>query len=57
MAEEEKKLTGNEEDYIETIQKLKESTVSREDYDKLVADNKKLIETLAQGGSINTEKG
>ena len=56
MAEEDKKLTGNEEDYIETIQKLKESTVSREDYDKLVADNKKLIETLAQGGSINTEK-
>ena len=56
MAEEEKKVTGNEEDYIETIQKLKESTVSREDYDKLVADNKKLIETLAQGGSINTEK-
>ena len=56
MAEEDKKLTGNEEDYIETIQKLKESTVSREDYDKLVADNKKLIETLAQGGTINTEK-
>lgn len=56
MAEEEKKLTGNEEDYIDTIQKLKESTVSRDEYDKLVADNKKLIETLAQGGTINTEK-
>lgn len=56
MAEEEKKVTGNEEDYIDTIQKLKESTVSRDEYNKLVADNKKLIETLAQGGTINTEK-
>ena len=56
MAEEEKKVTGNEEDYIDTIQKLKESTVSRDEYNKLVADNKKLIETLAQGGTLNTEK-
>lgn len=56
MTEEEKKVTGNEEDYIDTIQKLKESTVSRDEYDKLVADNKKLIETLAQGGTIDTGK-
>lgn len=56
MAEDEKKVTGNEEDYIDIIQKLKESTVSRDEYDKLVADNKKLIETLAQGGTIDTGK-
>lgn len=57
MAEEEvKKTTGNDEDYIDTIKKLKENTVSKEDYEKLVADNKKLIETLASGGTIEKEE-
>lgn len=57
MAEEEqKKTTGNDEDYIETIKKLKETTVSKEEYEKLVADNKKLIETLANGGTIEKEE-
>ena len=48
--------TGNEQDYIDQIQKLKESTVSKEEYEKLVADNKKLIETLADGGKLDTDK-
>lgn len=57
MAEEDvKKTTGNDEDYIETIKKLKETTVSKEEYEKLVADNKKLIETLANGGTIEKEE-
>lgn len=57
MAEDEqKKTTGNDEDYIETIKKLKETTVSKEEYEKLVADNKKLIETLANGGTIEKEE-
>lgn len=57
MAEEEvKKTIGNDEDYIETIKKLKETTVSKEEYEKLVADNKKLIETLANGGTIEKEE-
>lgn len=57
MTEDEiKKTTGNDEDYIETIKKLKETTVSKEEYEKLVADNKKLIETLANGGTIEKEE-
>ena len=35
--------TGNEPDYITEIQKLKASTVSLDDYNRLKADNKKLI--------------
>lgn len=42
----------NTPDYINEIQKLKETTVSKEDYNKLKADNKKLIEALANGSTI-----
>ena len=42
----------NTPDYINEIQKLKETTVSKEDYNKLKADNKKLIEALANGTQV-----
>ena len=42
----------NTPDYINEIQKLKETTVSKEDYNKLKADNKKLIEALANGSTV-----
>ena len=45
----------NTPDYINEIQKLKETTVSKEDYNKLKADNKKLIEALANGESIESK--
>ena len=45
-------VEDNTNDYIEQIKKLKESSVSRDDYDKLKADNKKLIDALANGTQI-----
>ena len=45
-------VEDNTNDYIEQIKKLKESSVSRDDYDKLKADNKKLIDALANGTQV-----
>ena len=45
-------LEDNTNDYIDQIKKLKENSVSRNDYDKLKADNKKLIDALANGTPI-----
>ena len=47
-------LNGNETDYISEIQKLKASTVSLDDYNRLKADNKKLISALASGETIGS---
>ena len=46
--------TGNETDYIAEIQKLKANTVSLDDYNRLKADNKKLISALASGETIGS---
>ena len=45
-------VEDNTNDYIDQIKKLKENSVSRDDYDKLKADNKKLIDALANGTQI-----
>lgn len=42
-------------DYINAIKELKETTVSKELYDKKVQENKQLLDTLVQGGSISPE--
>lgn len=42
-------VEDNSTDYIAEIQRLKESSVSKDDYNKLKADNKRLIEALANG--------
>ena len=57
IPEEENVVTveDNTNDYIEQIKKLKESSVSRDDYDKLKADNKKLIDALASGTQIESK--
>lgn len=47
--EEEDKL--DYQDYIDQIEKLKAGTVSKEIYEKVREENKKLIETLTNGGS------
>ena len=47
-------LNGNETDYIAEIQKLKANTVSLDDYNRLKADNKKLINALATGEGVAT---
>ena len=46
--------TGNEPDYIAEIQKLKANTVSIDDYNRLKADNKKLINALATGEGLGS---
>lgn len=46
-------VEDNTNDYIDQIKKLKESSVSKEDYDKLRLDNKRLIDALANGTQIN----
>ena len=46
-------VEDNTNDYIDQIKKLKESSVSKDDYNKLKADNKKLIDALANGSQIN----
>ena len=55
MPEENENVTvveDNTTDYIEQIKKLKESSVSKDDYEKLRADNKRLIDALANGTKI-----
>ena len=45
--------TGMEQDYLDTIQKMKETTVSREAYDKQLEENRKLLNALVSGENIN----
>ena len=54
MAEEEKiNVTGtvedNTQDYLAAIKELKENSVNRSEYEKLRAENKKLIDTVVNG--------
>jgi len=44
---------GMEQDYLATIQELKQNTVSREAYDKMRDENKKLLETIISGGQVD----
>lgn len=54
IMQEEQQQAGNEADYIEQIRNLRENTVSREEYERLRADNKKLIGALARGEHIES---
>ena len=45
-------VEDNTSDYIAQIKNLKENSVSRDDYNKLKADNKKLIDALANGTQL-----
>lgn len=61
MAEEKKEpMLENEtpdvSDYINTIQKLKENSISREKYDKLEKNNKQLLEALANGTQVSVSE-
>lgn len=42
-------------DYIEAIQKLKENSVSKEDYERVQEENKKLLQSLINGETIELE--
>lgn len=50
-------VEDNTNDYIAQIKKLKENSVSKDDYNKLRADNKKLIDALANGTQIEDAVG
>lgn len=43
---------GNEQDYLDTIKKLKENTVSKDAYLKLKAENKQLLDSFVNGESL-----
>ena len=53
MLEEEKDVTGtvedNTQDYLAAIKELKEKSVDRSEYDKLRAENKRLIDAVVNG--------
>ena len=53
MIEEETSVTGtvedNTQDYLAAIKELKEKSVDRSEYDKLRAENKKLIDAVVNG--------
>ena len=46
-------VEDNTNDYIDQIKKLKENSVSKDDYDKLRLDNKRLIDALANGTQMD----
>lgn len=48
-------IEDNTKDYIEEIQKLRDSSIPKEEYNRLKEENKRLITTLASGGSLNGE--
>ena len=58
MEEEKKAVSGTEsqidtnQDYISALSEMKKNTVSKEAYDKLRADNKKLLDTIVSGQSL-----
>lgn len=43
-------------DYIEAIKEMKQNSVTRESYDKLKSENKKLLDALVNGTEINVPK-
>ena len=46
-------VEDNTPDYIGEIQKLRDSTVSKEDYERLREENKRVISSLAKGETID----
>ena len=46
--------TGTE-DYVEALKKLRDTTVPKTEYEKLKGENKRLLDTLVSGGSIDPE--
>lgn len=41
--------------YIETIKKMKENMVDKDEYEKVKAENKQLLDTVINGGDVATE--
>lgn len=61
MTEEEKVVTGTQvedmtPDYLAAIKELKENSVDRSEYDKLKAENKKLLDSIVNGTEVALPK-
>lgn len=41
--------------YIETIKKMKENMVDKDEYEKVKAENKQLLDTVINGGDVATD--
>ena len=50
-------VEDNAADYISEIQNLRANSVSRDDYNKLREENKRLISSLAKGETIKVFEG
>lgn len=48
--------TATPKEYIDAIAKIRENSVPREEYQKKVDENKALLDTLVQGGSIDAQQ-
>lgn len=53
---EEQKVDFTASDYLQNLDALRKATVSKEAYDKLLEDNKKLSKALAEGSFTEKEK-
>ena len=53
--EKETKIEEGSEDYVKVIQDLKENTVSKEQYNKILEEKKRLIEALRDGNTLEEE--
>ena len=56
IIESEQENVGADNDYIEAIKEMKANTVSKEDYNKLKEENKKLLQAVVNGETIELEK-
>lgn len=56
MEENQEKKDVLKENYLEAIKNLKENTVSKEEYDRVVTENKTLLEGIVNGGALPTNQ-
>ena len=48
-------VEDNTQDYLTAIKELKQNSVNRQEYDKLKAENRKLIDAVVNGQQLNAE--
>lgn len=46
-------VVDSSQDYIDAINTLKATTVSKDKYDKVMEENRKLLQTLVEGGTVD----
>ena len=56
LIESQQENVGANTDYIEALKEMKQNTVSKEDYNRLKEENKKLLQAVVNGESIEVEQ-